>query len=77
MLFGQTVCAFRVEGWGGEAASRPDELPGHRTREGQAVPAGDLRPEEKTLSARERDGWGQPVSVYCIKCDFLILIYMA
>lgn len=57
------MCVFRFEGGGGEAASGPDELPGHRARAGQAVPAGDRRPEEQTLSARERNGRGQPVSV--------------
>lgn len=39
------VC-FRAEGRGGEAASGPDELPGRRTRESEALPAGDLHLEE-------------------------------
>lgn len=40
------MCVFRAEGRGGQAASGPDELSGHRTREGQAVPTGDHCPEE-------------------------------
>lgn len=57
---------IRVEGWGWKAASRPDELSGHRTREGQAVSAGDFYPQEQTLPAGEGNGWGQPVSNFFI-----------
>lgn len=52
----ETLCVFRAEGGGGEATISPDELPGHPTREGQVVPAGDHWPQEQTLSARERNG---------------------
>lgn len=68
-----TICAWihelsvflvfntRAEGRGGEAAGRPNELSGHRSREDETIPAGNLRPEVSTLSAGARNGRGAQV----------------